>query len=209
MFETSTLVAYLLASLAIILAPGPAQALVLTRSVSDGKKAGILTAIGLNIGTLFHTVAAALGLSAVLAASALAFAVVKYLGAAYLIYLGLRAWLNKEGPTDSQSPTVGGSRQVLGKAILTGILNPKVALFFLAFLPQFVDPARGAVLLQFLLLGCLLAGVDVPYETILVLIADTMSGWIRNNAGFNLWRGRVTGAVLVGLGVRLAFTTRE
>lgn len=209
MFETSTLVAYLFASLAIILAPGPAQALVLTRSVSDGKKAGILTAIGLNIGTLFHTVAAALGLSAVLATSALAFAVVKYLGAAYLIYLGLRAWLNKEGPIDPQSPAVGSSRQVLGKAILTGILNPKVALFFLAFLPQFIDPARGAVLLQFLVLGSLLAGLDVLYETILVLIADTMSGWIRGNTSFNLWRGRVTGAVLVGLGVRLAFTTRE
>lgn len=209
MFGTSTLVAYLFASLAIILAPGPAQALVLTRSVSDGKKAGILTAIGLNIGTLFHTVAAALGLSAVLATSALAFAVVKYLGAAYLIYLGLRAWLNKEGPIDPQSPAVGSSRQVLGKAILTGILNPKVALFFLAFLPQFIDPARGAVLLQFLVLGSLLAGLDVLYETILVLIADTMSGWIRGNTSFNLWRGRVTGAVLVGLGVRLAFTTRE
>lgn len=209
MFETSTLVAYLFASLAIILAPGPAQALVLTRSVSDGKKAGILTAIGLNIGTLFHTVAAALGLSAVLATSALAFAVVKYLGAAYLIYLGLRAWLNKEGPIDPQSPAVGSSRQVLGKAILTGILNPKVALFFLAFLPQFIDPARGAVLLQFLVLGSLLAGLDVLYETILVLIADTTSGWIRGSTSFNLWRGRVTGAVLVGLGVRLAFTTRE
>lgn len=209
MFEPSALIAYLLASIAIILAPGPAQALVLTRSVSEGKRAGILTAIGLNVGTLFHAVAAALGLSAILATSALAFAIVKYLGAAYLVYLGIRAWMNKENETGSEATDGKGSRQVLGKAILTGVLNPKVALFFLAFLPQFIDPTRGSALIQFLMLGGLLALLDVIYETGLVLVADTMSGWIRANPSFALWRQRVTSIVLVGLGVRLALTTRE
>jgi threonine/homoserine/homoserine lactone efflux protein len=101
MFETTTLIAYLTASIAIILAPGPAQALVLARTLSEGKKAGVMTAVGLNVGTIGHTVAAALGLSAILTTSALAFALVKYLGAAYLVYLGIKALLTKEEAPDS------------------------------------------------------------------------------------------------------------
>jgi threonine/homoserine/homoserine lactone efflux protein len=208
-FNTSTLIAYLVASIAIILAPGPAQVLVLTRSISDGKKSGIMTGVGLNVGTIVHGVAAALGLSAILATSAVALATVKYLGAAYLVYLGVKALLTKGHRTTLTNPSGGSWYQAFIKAVITGILNPKVALFFLAFLPQFVDSQRGSVFLQFFILGIILAILDILYESVLALVAGTFSGWFTRSPRFAVWRQRVTGAVLVALGVRLALTERE
>ena len=209
MFDTRTLIAYLIASIAIILAPGPAQALVVARSISDGKKAGIMTSVGLNVGTIVHAFAAAFGLSAILATSATAFATVKYLGAAYLVYLGVRALLTKEHQTTLTDASRNSLGQAFTKAVITGVLNPKVAVFFLAFLPQFVDARRGSVFLQFFILGLILAVLDIVYESILALIAGTFSGWITHSPRFTTWRQRVTGAVLVGLGVRLALAQRE
>ncbi len=209
MFDTTTLIAYLAASIAIILAPGPAQALVLARSITHGKKSGIMTGVGLNVGTIVHAIAAALGLSAILATSAVAFATVKYLGAAYLVYLGVKALLTKEHQTTLTNASRDNSRQAFTKAVITGILNPKVALFFLAFLPQFVDPQRGSVFLQFFILGVILAVLDILYESVLALVAGTFSGWFTHSPRFAVWRQRITGAVLVGLGVRLALTERE
>jgi threonine/homoserine/homoserine lactone efflux protein len=162
--DKPTLIAYLVASITIILAPGPAQALVLARSISGGTKAGVMTGMGLNIGTIVHAVAAALGLSAILATSAVVFATVKYLGAAYLLYFGLRMLLAKKHDHSLTNPAGGDSRQTFAKAVVTGILNPKVALFFLPFLPQFVDPQRGSVFWQFLTLGIILALLDMIYE---------------------------------------------
>jgi threonine/homoserine/homoserine lactone efflux protein len=209
MFEPTTLLTYMAASIAIILAPGPAQALVLARSVNEGAKAGILTGIGLNIGTIVHAIAAALGLSAILATSATAFTIVKFLGAGYLVYLGVRA-LRSETPLDSQAQiTSANSRQAFRKAVITGILNPKVAIFFLAFLPQFVNPALGFVFLQFLILGLILALLDICYESVLASIAGRLSNWFMQSPRFASWRRRATGAVLIGLGVRLALTERE
>jgi RhtB (resistance to homoserine/threonine) family protein len=206
MIDLSTLLAYITACTAIILAPGPAQALVLARTLSDGRKAGLMTALGLNVGTLFHSITAALGLSAILATSALAFSVVKYIGAAYLIYLGIQA-LRHNATTDA--PATDSGRQAFSKAVLTGILNPKVAIFFLAFLPQFIDPSRGNVIGQFLLLGGILAGLDVLYECLLVLIIHRTSAWITGHPRFEVWRSRVTGGVLIGLGVRLALAEQK
>jgi threonine/homoserine/homoserine lactone efflux protein len=209
MFATSTLITFLVASIAIILAPGPAQALVLARTISDGKKAGILTAVGLNVGTIVHALAAAAGISAILAASALAFALVKYLGAAYLVYLGFQALRTKAHQSHLEPLSTSTPVQIFAKAVATGILNPKVALFFLAFLPQFVDPQRGSVFVQFVLLGCLLALLDIVYEAMLALIASVLREWLTRSQRFAIWRQRVTGAVLIGLGVRLALTRRE
>jgi threonine/homoserine/homoserine lactone efflux protein len=194
--------------MAIILAPGPAQALVLARSISDGKKSGIMTGVGLNVGTIVHAGAAALGLSAILATSAVAFATVKYFGAAYLVYLGVKALLTKGHHTTLTIPSGGSWHQAFIKAVITGILNPKVALFFLAFLPQFVDP-RGSVFLQFFMLGIILAVLDILYESVLALVAGTFSGWFTRSPRFAVWRQRLTGALLVGLGIRLALTERE
>jgi len=197
------------ASVAIILAPGPAQALVLARTISDGKKNGIMTALGLNVGTIFHAVAAALGLSAVVATSAVAFGVIKYGGAAYLIYLGVKALRIKEHRTHLTNTSIVRTREAFAKAVLTGILNPKVALFFLAFLPQFVDAHRGSVFFQFLILGLILAAFDALYESVLALLAGTVSDWVTGNSRFALWRQRVTGTVLIALGIRLALTERS
>jgi threonine/homoserine/homoserine lactone efflux protein len=207
--DKPTLIAYLVASIAIILAPGPAQALVLARSISGGPKAGLMTGMGLNIGTIVHAVAAALGLSAILATSAVAFATVKYLGAAYLLYLGLRMLIAKKRNLSLTNIAGGDSRQTFAKAVVTGILNPKVALFFLAFLPQFVDPQRGSVFWQFLILGTILALLDMLYESVLAVVAGRFSHWLMSRSGFAVWRERITGAVLVGLGVRLALTARD
>jgi RhtB (resistance to homoserine/threonine) family protein len=208
-FDPATLLAYLAACIAIILAPGPAQALVLARTLSDGKKAGMMTAVGLNVGTLFHAVIAALGLSAILATSAVAFALVKYLGAAYLIYLGLQAFRAKANASEAVRVSRSNPAQAFFKAVIIGILNPKVALFFLAFLPQFVDPARGSALAQFLVLGSILAFLDVVYETVLAYVFSALSSRIARSSTFALWRQKITGAVLMGLGVRLALTQQE
>ncbi len=206
MFDPTTFIAYLAASVAIILAP--AQALTIARSIVGGKKSGVMTALGLNVGTVIHTFAAALGLSAILATSALAFAAVKYLGAAYLIYLGIKALLSREHETTLASPSAS-ARQAFSKAVVTGVLNPKVALFFLAFLPQFVDAQRGLVFLQFLVLGVTLAVLDTVYESMLASVASTVASGFATNPGLAVWRQRVTGTVLLGLGVRLALTERE
>jgi RhtB (resistance to homoserine/threonine) family protein len=207
--EPSTFLAYIAACIAIILAPGPAQALVLSRTLSDGRKSGVMTAVGLNVGTVFHALAAALGLSAILATSALAFSIVKYIGAAYLVYLGIQALRTKATDTHISNTESGNPAQAFSRAVMVGILNPKVALFFLAFLPQFVDPARGSVFAQFMILGSLLALLDIFYETVLVFIFNAMSGWLTRNPRFTLWRQRLTGTVLIGLGVRLALAQRE
>jgi threonine/homoserine/homoserine lactone efflux protein len=209
MFDTATFLAFLTASIAIVLAPGPAQTLTIARSISSGKEAGMMTAVGLNVGTIIHALVAALGLSAVLATSAVAFAVVKYIGAAYLIYLGIKAFHSKEQEAAQAAPPEANLRQTFTKAVVTGLLNPKVALFFLAFLPQFVDPQRGSAFPQFLVLGIILAVIDMVYESILALAAGALSGWLVNNPKAAVWRQRIMGIVLIGLGIRLALIVQQ
>ena len=208
MCAPQTLFAFAVASVAIILAPGPAQALVLSRTIEGGRRAGLLTAIGLNAATLVHAAAAGVGLSAVLAQSALAFDAVKFVGAGYLIYLGVHAIATaNERPTGQAGPPASPTR-ALGQAFLTGLLNPKVALFFLAFLPQFICPSEGSVLLQALFLGGLLGMMDMVYEAVLVSIAAGAANWLASPRAA-AWRSRVTGFVLIGLGARLAFAHRR
>ncbi len=208
MFDSTTLLTYVVASVAIILAPGPAQALVLARTLSEGRKAGIITAIGLNTATIVHALIAALGLSAVLATSSAAFSIVKYLGATYLLYLGIKAFLAKEHIETGAKLSYTTSHHAFSRAFITGILNPKVAIFFLAYVPQFVDPHRGWPILQFFVLGSILGILDIMYESILACLAATVSNWITSNQRFNVWRQRITGGVLISLGVRLFFTER-
>jgi threonine/homoserine/homoserine lactone efflux protein len=211
LFAPSTLVTYGLAAAALVVAPGPGQALVLTCTVQGGARDGVRTALGLEIGTLIHTVAAALGLSAILATSATAFSITKYLGAAYLVFLGInalhRARQIRAIAHDTATDSTPGSRLLLQGAI-TGTLNPKVALFFLAFLPQFVDPRRGHVLLQFLVLGLLFAGLGLLGDSLLAIIADRARGRLMRTPLWTKWRERVTGIALMGLGIRLALLRR-
>lgn len=208
MCDPETVFAFVAASSAIILAPGPAQALVLSRTVESGRAAGIQTAVGLNVATLVHAVAAGLGLSALLARSALAFGVVKLAGAGYLVYLGIRAFATagRAPSSDRLEPRPPG--RAFGQAFVTGLLNPKVALFFLAFLPQFICPSRGSVVVQFIVLGGILALLDAVYEAALVLIAASAMDWLASPL-VAVWRSRVTGGVLILLGAKLLFAERR
>ena len=211
LFDPSTFAAFALAAIALVAAPGPGQALVLTRTFQGGARDGILTALGLEIGTLLHTIAASLGLSAVLVTSALAFDVIKYAGAAYLIVIGIAAWRKASHaaqPSAPEAAKASGLRLVLHAAV-TGTLNPKVALFFLAFLPQFVDPSRGHVLLQFLILGLTFALLGLVGDSTVALLGHHARRRLTSAPRWTLWRERLTGAVLVGLGVRLAFLSHR
>lgn len=207
MIDLMSYLTFVAASLALILVPGPAQALVLANTLTGGRSSGARTAIGLNIGTMFHAAAAAFGLSTLLATSALAFSVVKYLGAVYLLYLGIQALRSKtHTPNSVQTPY--SSQSPLTKAILAGTLNPKVALFFLAFLPQFVDPARGSVVAQFLILGATMALLDTLYELALVCLLYRVRDRLLGNNRFVAWQARVSGVILIALGLRLAAQER-
>jgi len=211
LFDAATFGTYLAAAAALVAAPGPGQALVMARTVQGGLRAGLFTSVGLNIGTLGHTVAAALGLSALLLASATAFTVVKLVGAVYLAVLGTRLLVGTfraravAAPASARpdGPPVPGTR-LLAHGVLTGLLNPKVAVFFLAFLPQFVRPERGAVLVQFAVLGAALATLGVMGDSLVAVIA----AGTRRKMATGVLRERITGGVLIALGVRLAFIRR-
>lgn len=208
LFEPATLGTYLLAAVALVVAPGPGQALVLARTLQGGTRHGVLTALGLELGTLVHTLAAALGLSAILATSAAAFAVVKWLGAGYLVWLGIGALRAAGRGPVAEVAAPAPTHHVLLRAAVTGLLNPKVALFFLAFLPQFVTPARGHVFLQFVVLGLLFAILGLAGDGLLAMAAGrARTRLVRSTAG-SRWRERVTGTVLIGLGLRLALVQR-
>ncbi|MBA3832187.1 MAG: LysE family translocator [Chthoniobacterales bacterium] len=191
--------------------PGPGQMLVLARTASDGQTQGIATSLGLELGTLGHTVAATVGLSALLATSSLAFAVVKYLGAIYLVYLGIRAFRTRPTSRVPDGNTVANRHSFIRcviQAMATGLLNPKVAIFFLAFLPQFVHPLRGHVALQFLILGLTLASIGFAFDSALAITVAHLGRSLLEKPAFLRWRQRVAGAVLVGLGTKLAFSQR-
>jgi threonine/homoserine/homoserine lactone efflux protein len=201
---------FVAASLAVIVAPGPDNIYVLTRGVAQGRDVALASAWGMCSGLLFHTTLAALGLSVVLARSAVAFSVVKYAGAAYLIYLGVRALLNKEG----FAPSAGEeSAARLGRFFLKGLtmnlLNPKVAVFFLAFLPQFVNVGRSGAALQFVALGLTFALLSVIVFSAIALFSGFFGDRLSKSPRFaNVLQG-LTGCVLIGLGVRLALSGRQ
>ena len=169
-----------------------------------GPGAALASALGISVGNLVHIAAAALGLSAILASSATAFAVVKYLGAAYLIVLGVRTLLSREASRPDVGRAPRSIRRIFTQGVVVQVLNPKVALFFLAFLPQFVDPARGSVTAQTLLFGGLLAGMGMCTDGAYALLAGTAGGWLRGHAGFLRTQRYVAGSVYLGLGATTA-----
>jgi threonine/homoserine/homoserine lactone efflux protein len=201
---------FVAASLAVIVAPGPDNIYVLTRGVAQGRDVALASAWGMCSGLLFHTTFAALGLSAVLARSAVAFSVVKYAGAAYLIYLGVRALLNKEG----FAPSAGEeSAARLGRFFLKGLtmnlLNPKVAVFFLAFLPQFVNVGSSGAALQLVALGLIFAILSVIVFSAIALFSGFFGDRLSKSPLFaNVLQG-LTGCVLIALGVRLVLSGRH
>jgi threonine/homoserine/homoserine lactone efflux protein len=200
---------FLLATLGILLIPGPSVLYIITRSMAQGKRAGLASVLGVELAGFTHAAAAALGLSALLMASALAFSVVKYLGAAYLIYLGVRTLLAREEGQQATVPAPKSLSQLFAQGFLVNLLNPKTALWFYAFLPQFVDPVRGAVAGQILLLGALFVLVAFCTDSLYALLGSTVGQWLTRNAQFRRIRRYVTGSVYIVLGVTAAFAGSE
>jgi threonine/homoserine/homoserine lactone efflux protein len=207
LFDMQTLLSFLAAAVVLVILPGPGTAWIVAQAFAGGVRRGLLAGLGLEVATLLHALAAGLGLSALLATSALAYEVVKYLGAAYLVWLGIKAWRGGEqtASPDAPAPEASG-RHVFLRSVLTGVLNPKVALFFLAFLPQFVHPERGWVWLQFMVLGALLAVVGFCNDVVLSLAVGRFRRRIVGGGG--RWLQRATGGLFIGLGLRLATQSR-
>ena len=197
-----------------MLGPGPAVIYVVARSVEGGRLRWLVSVLGVELGTLLHVVFAAAGLSAIVVSSAAAFSVVKWLGAAYLVWLGLRQILGRDG--GDEEPALSGGEEnrlrIFSQSVLVQVLNPKVALFFLAFLPQFVDPSRGAAWTQVVVLGATLATLGLFTDGLYALLGGTAGEWIRKQrAGAGLRRaGRyVTGGVYIALGAVAAVSGKE
>lgn len=202
---------FLLAGILLNLTPGADTMYILGRSLSNGRSAGILSALGISTGTLIHCLMAVMGLSVILAKSAFAFSTVKYLGAAYLVFLGVKALLSKNRPIQKQtipSEQAGLSRRIYLSGIFTNLLNPKVALFFLAFLPQFVLPEYQHQALPFLLLGLTFVSTGTIWCLVLAFFAATLSGQLRTRPAIKPVIDKLTGILFISLGIRLAFTRR-
>jgi threonine/homoserine/homoserine lactone efflux protein len=206
--EPHTFLVFAAASALLVLVPGPAVIYIVTRSVRHGRTAGLVSTLGIEVGGLVHVAAATLGLSALLASSATAFNVVRYAGAAYLVYLGLRALLGRDGGDGER----GGAapepdrRRMFWNGVLVNVLNPKTALFFLAFLPQFIDPDRGAVALQAGVLGTCFLTVALVLDGSWALVAGGAARRLREGPRSSRVLARASGCVYLGLGAFAALS---
>jgi len=204
--DVSALAMPFFASLALVVVPGPAVLYIITRSVDQGRTAGFASAAGIATGGLVHVAGAALGLSAIIASSSIAFSALKYIGAAYLIFLGIRTLLTKPGPLTAANRSPRTMRSLFSQGVVVQALNPKVALFFLAFLPQFVDPSRGSVLSQTLVLGAMFIILGLCSDSVYAFIAGGAGDWLRRQPAFASVQRYVAGAVFIGLGLTTAFS---
>ena len=203
-----TLALFAAAALALIVVPGPAVLYIVAQSIDRGRRAGLVSALGVATGGLVHVSAAAIGLSALLVSSATAFTVVKVAGAAYLIGVGLLTLLRRPDDPDVAALRERKLRRIYAQGVLVNVLNPKTALFFLAFLPQFVDRDAGSVGTQIVVLGLLFVLLAVASDSLWALAAGTASGWLRRSPRFLSIRRYVSGTVFVGLGIVAAGTRR-
>jgi threonine/homoserine/homoserine lactone efflux protein len=200
--ELHTFVIFAAASAVFLAVPGPSVIYIVSRSLAEGRTAGIVSALGIQTGGLVHVVAATVGVSALLASSAVAFSVVKYAGAAYLIYLGIRRLVEGAEPAEEENRRADRKR-IFWQGVVVNSLNPKTALFFLAFLPQFVDPGRGAVAPQVLALGVLFLVLATLSDSAYALVAGSVRGWLGERRAA---LARVSGVSYVGLGVLAALS---
>lgn len=199
--DPSTLAVVALASLALAVVPGPAVLYIVTRSLSQGRAAGIVSVAGIHVGTLVHVTAAAIGLSALLMRSALAFNLVKYAGALYLVYLGVRLLFVDERESELVTPKTQSLRRIFNQGIVVNILNPKTALFFFAFLPQFLSPGRGATPMQMLVLGLVFMIVAAMSDALYALLSSNLGARLRSRALFARRQKLFSSGVYVALGI--------
>jgi threonine/homoserine/homoserine lactone efflux protein len=204
MHEKTAFLTFLVAAFALNLAPGPDMLYVIGRSVGQGRKAGIVSSLGVFVGCWAHILAAAFGIAALLRSSPVAFNVVRYVGAAYLIYLGIRMLVQK---TDLASQQLNAERlnRIFRQGVITNVLNPKVAIFFLAFLPQFIDARRGSVAMQIVLLGLIFNVGGTLVNLAVAYAGGTLGELLRRNQRIARLQRRFTGVIFIGLGLRLAW----
>ncbi|MCL6573698.1 MAG: LysE family translocator [Bacillus sp. (in: Bacteria)] len=202
---------FILIVLVLFLIPGPAVLLTISQTVQGGRKAGIITGIGIAVGDLIHTVAAVLGLSAILMTSALAFTVVKYLGAAYLIFLGIKAMLEKSKIQEKHAVKKNSPATSFRQALLIELLNPKTALFFLAFLPQFVHTNGTPVVYQLLMLGLTFVLMSILYTSTLAFLTSSLGARFFPNKNGTLarWQGKIVGTIYIALGLQLVLQNQK
>lgn len=209
MVHLPNLPVFLLAALILLLTPGPAVLYIITRSVDQGRLAGFVSVLSIETGNFVHVLAATLGLSAILMSSALAFTIVKYLGAAYLIFLGVRRFLTRDQSREITHVQHQSLRRIYSQGVLVATLNPKTALFFLAFLPQFVDPAAESVSLQLLTLGGLFVMMAIVTDSMYSLLASTAGGWLKKKRSVLGAQRYIVGSVYIGLGVTAALSHKS
>ena len=202
--DAHALLLFSVAALALLLIPGPAVLYVVVQSAEHGRLAGLVSVAGLHLGTLVHTAAAAVGLSALVVSSAVAFSVVKYAGAAYLVYLGVRRFLSRD-PAPDVPARVEPLRRLFRQGVVVNVLNPKTAVFFLAFLPQFVDP-DGTVWTQVIVFGISFVLLGLVTDSAYALVAGTLGAWMRRRRGAFRY---ASGAVFVTLGAATALAKRS
>jgi threonine/homoserine/homoserine lactone efflux protein len=203
-----TIALFSLASVALAVVPGPAVTYIVAQSVDKGRRAGLFSALGVSSGGLVHVAAATAGLSALVASSSTAFTTVKLVGAAYLIVVGIRRILSREDEFAADSAEPAPLQKVFVQGVVVNVLNPKTALFFLAFLPQFVDPARGSAWLQIALLGCLFVVIALCSDAVYAVLADAVAGRLRRGGGNARVRRFATGGIFVALGLSAAAAHR-
>ena len=208
--DGTTLALFIVTAISINLTPGPDMLYVVARSLGGGRKAGIVSALGLSIGYIVHTLLAASGLAALLLSSTLAYNTIRVIGAVYLVYLGLRTILSRADvvslTAEAEVPPpaeVTDLKAVFRQGTLTSTLNPSIALFFLALLPQFVEPARGAVVAQIVVLGLVFNTTATTTHTAIALLTGTAGDWLRRREGASRWQQWFTGGLLILLGARV------
>lgn len=205
MLDFATFSLFLSAAIVLAITPGPGIFYVMTRSLKGGRVEGIASAMGTSVGGMFHVVAAALGISIVLAASALAFNLVKYLGAAYLIYLGVKTILSRDDTMGTVNIRSTGYKRAFFQGVTVEVLNPKTALFFLAFIPQFINP-EGVVFAQFLLLGTTSVALNTSVDFMVIAMAGPIGQWLKASPRLRAGQRYATGTGLIALGSYVALT---
>ncbi|HVM89301.1 MAG TPA: LysE family translocator [Puia sp.] len=201
---------FALTALVLNLTPGNDMLFVMARSSLQGSKAGMISSLGIMAGCMVHMVAAVAGLSAIIAKSAFAFSVIKYIGAAYLIYLGIQSVLSKsKGLSFSSSVQEVSYQKIFWQAVFTNVLNPKVALFFLAFLPQFINTKSGNTTAQILFLGLWFNMGGTLVNIIVAVLFGKIGYWMNRSPGFAEWQKRITGGILIALGMKVALSSRK
>jgi threonine/homoserine/homoserine lactone efflux protein len=210
MFGIHDLSLFILSGLLLNIMPGPDSLLIMTRSATQGRRAGVAATMGIGTGTMVHVLAAAVGLSAILATSATAFMIVKYIGAAYILYMAVGLLLSKrKGAAVAVAVPPLPYRKIYLQGLLTNVLNPKVAIFFLAFVPQFIDAGAANKPLAFIILGCIFNFNGILWSVALAVFTSMASARLKVSPGVSLWLNRVTGGLFVWLGIKLALSKQH